>query len=161
MSTRGRPRQITFINQDSLEQALAIMKSRKSGGTRTKSKHCAMILEHRKAVAALAQNPNDAQIVARHEQMLAAIGVDIAVLTAWVPAESSIKTLNNYRSIDPLRYTPSWIKAMTKAEFDALCDGLPKNLAKYEEFKAERKKRKPTTLRGILAQQAREKKRIG
>lgn len=158
MSSRGRKRQISMIDQENLDQALALMKSRKTGGTRTKYHHCAMILAYRRAIAALALDSHNSQYIADHDLTLKSIGSDIAALTAWIPDSVTVKTLNNYRSIDPLRYLPAWIRSMSKSQKKMLQDDLSA-FKNYEEFKPERKKRMPTTLRGILAQQAKERGR--
>lgn len=158
MSSRGRKSRISQSDQDNLDQALALMKSRKTGGTKTKYRHCSMILEYRKAVAELGLNPKNPQLIAQHDKTLSEIGDDIASLTAWVSETISVKTLNNYRSADPIRYVPTRFKSLPASVRKGMQDELS-GFANYQEFQPERKKREPTSLRGILAQKAREKKR--
>jgi len=161
---RGRKTSITNKNLQDLETALKIMKAHRTGGEKTKYCHCGMILAHRRACASLSKDPSNPRKVALHAQTLEKIGQKIAVLTSWISENTTVKTINNYRCIDPIRYIPAWLrqhfKKMSVTERKDLNIELTTH-AKYEEFKPDRKKRVPKTLRGILAQQAREKKRNG
>lgn len=162
MNRRGRKRRITESDKSNLEKAVRLMKLRKSGGAKAKRKHCEMILAYIGALAELNADPSNPSKVAAYNKKSDLIGSDVAALIDWIPEGTSVKTLENYKSIDPIRYVPTWLKkcleSLAPCERKTLNDDLTVH-AKHEEYKSARKKRKPTTLSGILAQQRKEQGR--
>lgn len=157
---RGRPGQITQEQLESLELALALMKANKTGATRTKFRHLEIILEHRNAEFKLMQQPEDPSICGAYSKSLSLIGNQVAKLINWIPPSVNVKTLDNYRSIDWLRYVPVHIKRrralLSNEQKKKLNMALRANVPEDEKTANIRKKlrgRKPTTLRGILARQ--------
>lgn len=155
---RGRKRHISKEQLESLELALSIMKNSNTGGTRFKYKHLALILAHRKAEQNLIVAPESLEKKKVYSTSLNLIGFRVVKLISWIDPDLDVKTLNNYRSIDPLRHIPIHIKRRL-AQLDKnqrrsinkdLYSNLPKDQDRANSIKGLRG-RKPSTLRGILA----------